>query len=123
DEVLTEVRVPPLPDDAVAVYMRFTMTAAESRPLVAVGAVVRQDAQGTCRAARLVVGAVSATPTRLRAVEDFITGRRLDADTLARAGELAAENVKPLDDFRASAEYRTQVTGVVVRRALERAVA
>lgn len=123
DEVLTEVRVPPLADGAVAVYMRFTTTAAESRPLVAVGAVVRRDGQGTCRAARVVVGAVSATPTRLPTVEALITGRRLDADTLARAGELAAEAVKPLDDFRASAEYRAHVTGVVVRRALERAAA
>jgi carbon-monoxide dehydrogenase medium subunit len=122
-EIVTEVRVPPLADDATAVYMRFTTTAAESRPLVAVGAVVKQDGQRTCRAARLVVGAVSATPTRLRGVEDFVTGRRLDADTLARVGELAAEAVKPLDDFRASADYRAHVTGVMVRRALERAVA
>jgi carbon-monoxide dehydrogenase medium subunit len=123
DEVLTEVRVPPLPDDAVAVYLRFTMTAAESRPLVAVGAVVRRDGQGTCRDARIVVGAVSATPTRLRTVEEFISGRRLDADTLGRAAELVADAVKPVDDFRASAEYRAHVAGVTVRRALERAAA
>ena len=122
-EVLTEVRVPPLADDAVAVYTRFTTTAAESRPLVAVGAVVRQDGQRTCRSARVVVGAVSATPIRLRGVEEFITGRRLDDDTLARAGELAAESVKPLEDFRASADYRSHVSGVIVRRALERAAA
>ena len=122
-EVVTEVHVPPLAADAVAVYMRFTTTAAESRPLVAVGAVVRQDAQRTCRGARVVVGAVSATPTRLRAVEDLVNGRRLDADTLARAGELAAESVKPLEDFRASADYRAHVTGVIVRRVLESAAA
>jgi carbon-monoxide dehydrogenase medium subunit len=122
-EVVTEVRVPPLAEDAVAVYMRFTTTAAESRPLVAVGAVVRQDGQRTCREARVVVGAVSATPTRLRAVEDFVTGRRLDVDTLVRAGELAAESVKPLEDFRASADYRAHVTSVIVRRALESAAA
>jgi len=66
---------------------------------------------------------VSATPTRLRTVEDLITGRRLDTDTLERAGELATKAVKPLDDFRASAEYRAHITGVVVRRALERAAA
>jgi carbon-monoxide dehydrogenase medium subunit len=121
DEIVTEIRVPPLPDDAVAAYMRFTTTAAESRPLVAIGVVVRRDGQGICRGARVAVGAVSATPLRLRGVEEFIIGRPLDEATLVRAGELAAEAVKPLDDFRASAQYRRHVTGIMIRRTLERA--
>jgi len=121
DEVLTEVRIPPMPPGAVGVYHRFTTTPAESRPLVGVGVVLVAGRDRVCRRARVALGAVTAVPRRLRAVEDFLTGKPLDGATLARAGALAVEGLEPLSDFRASADYRTRVVQVLVRRALAEA--
>jgi carbon-monoxide dehydrogenase medium subunit len=123
DEVLTEVRIPPLPKNSVGVYTRFTTTAAEPRPLVAVGLLLTLDGRATCRDVRLALGAVTPFPVRLRKVEEFLRGKRLSADALAQAGAIAATEIQPQSDFRGSAEYRKDVVKVIVRRTLERALA
>jgi carbon-monoxide dehydrogenase medium subunit len=122
-EIVTDVIVPPLPKNAVAVYDRFTTSPAESRPMVAVGVMLTRRDPDTCEDARLALGAVAPVPRRAAAAEEFLRGKRLTADVLAEAASLAVADLEPLDDFRATAEYRRDVTRVVVRRALERAVA
>jgi carbon-monoxide dehydrogenase medium subunit len=122
-EIVTEIIVPPLPDNAVAVYDRFTTSPAESRPLVAVGLTLTRATDGTCADARLALGAVVPAPRRATRAEDFLRGRRPSPDDLAEAAALAVADLDPIDDFRASAEYRREVARVVVRRALERAMA
>lgn len=44
--------------------------------------------------------------------------RTLRKDLIARAAEAAREVVAPVDDFRASGEYRKAMVEVLVRRAL-----
>jgi carbon-monoxide dehydrogenase medium subunit len=121
-EIVTEVIVPPLPKRAVAVFDRFTTSPAESRPLVAVGLVLARGDGDTCEDARLALGAVAAVPRRAMRAEAFLRGQRLTADVLTEAASLAVADLDPLDDFRATAEYRRDVTHVIVRRALERAL-
>jgi aerobic carbon-monoxide dehydrogenase medium subunit len=121
-EIVTEVIVPPLPKHAVAVYDRFTTSPAESRPLVAVGLVLTCRAGDTCEDARLALGAVAPVPRRAAGAEAYLRGQRLTADVLTEAASLAVADLDPIDDFRASAEYRRDVTRVIVRRALARAL-
>jgi len=45
-----------------------------------------------------------------------------DAGGLAAAAEHAPEGTNPVSDTNASAEYRTEVSKVLVRRALEEAL-
>jgi carbon-monoxide dehydrogenase medium subunit len=123
DEVLTEIRIPPVPTNAVAVYTRFTMTAAESRPLVSLSAILTLDGRDRCREARLALGAVTPVPMRLVGVEKFLSGNELTPDTLAQASELSVGEIEPQSDFRCSAEYRKEVVKAMVRRTLERALA
>jgi xanthine dehydrogenase small subunit len=56
--------------------------------------------------ARLAYGGVAALPLRARAVEDFLLGRVLDADTVAEAATRLRAAFTPIDDHRASADYR-----------------
>ena len=50
---------------------------------------------------------------------EFLEGRLIgDADLASRAAELAAAEVKPIDDVRSSAQYRRWVTGNLVARFL-----
>lgn len=121
-EIVTEVIVPPLSDNAVAVYERFTTSPAESRPLVAVGVVLTR-AGDRCEDARLALGAVVPAPRRAPRAEEFLRGRPLSREVLREAADVAVADLEPIDDFRASAVYRRDVTRVVVRRALERAAA
>ena len=41
---------------------------------------------------------------------------------MAEAGQIAVTEAKPIDDFRASAEYRRDLIAVLTRRALEGAL-
>lgn len=72
----------------------------------------------TCARARLAAGAVAPTPVRLPGVEAWLAGRRLEPEVLARAAELTRDEVRPISDLRASADYRRHVMGVLCQRAL-----
>jgi carbon-monoxide dehydrogenase medium subunit len=122
DEIVSEVLVPPLPAGARASYVRFSMTAAEHRPLVTAGALLSLDGR-RCRDARLALGAVANVPQRLKRAEDFLRGKEPTAEVVARTAELAVADLEPLVDFRASAQYRREVAQVTLRRCLERALA
>jgi CO/xanthine dehydrogenase FAD-binding subunit len=68
--------------------------------------------------AAIAIGACSKTATRLPAIEAALTGapssdaaRRVDATLLA-------QSLSPIDDLRASAEYRLSATCELLRRAL-----
>jgi carbon-monoxide dehydrogenase medium subunit len=75
-----------------------------------------------CQASRLTMFGVGATPVRLRAAEQWLAGRALDAGTLNQVAHVVAEGLEPDSDLHASAEYRREVGGVVARRALEAAL-
>jgi carbon-monoxide dehydrogenase medium subunit len=97
-EVLVEVRVP-LPTPAVGVYLKFQPT---ERPTIAVAAVRRGDG------ARLVIGAVAEVPL----VVDVDDLADVDVDRIV-AG------VEPVADLTGATDYKSHVTAVYVRRALD----
>lgn len=64
------------------------------------------DADARVTRARLAYGGVAAIPRRALAVEAFIIGRRLDADTMDTAQTMLREAFTPLSDHRSGADYR-----------------
>jgi CO/xanthine dehydrogenase FAD-binding subunit len=68
-----------------------------------VAAVVDADRDGCVRSAKIAVGACAATAQRLPALEAAMRGARLDV-VFVEASHIA--HLKPIDDIRASAEYR-----------------
>jgi carbon-monoxide dehydrogenase medium subunit len=56
---------------------------------------------------------------RARKAETFLEGRAISPDAMAQAGVIAAGEIKPISDFRASADYRRELTAVLTRRVLE----
>jgi carbon-monoxide dehydrogenase medium subunit len=118
DELVLAVRVPPAAQGTRARYTRFKRTAAEHRPLASVSAVA-QVRQGLCTQVHLVVGASVAVPRRLEEAEQFLEGRRLDADTIEQAAQLVAAGIEPISDLRGSADYRREMVRITTKRTLE----
>ena len=118
DELVVAVQVPPAADHTQARYTRFKRTAAEHRPLASVSAVA-QIRQGLCTQVRLVVGASVAVPRRVSQAEQFLEGRRLDADTIEQAARLVADGIEPISDLRGSADYRREMVRISAKRTLE----
>jgi carbon-monoxide dehydrogenase medium subunit len=91
-----------------------------SLPLAAVAAVVVME--GTkCRQAAVALGAVAPTPIVASAAGEAVAGKELSGDVLREAGELAAGAARPIDDLRASKEYRLELIRVLTRRVLRAA--
>jgi aerobic carbon-monoxide dehydrogenase medium subunit len=90
--------------------------------MVAVAALVRVDRRGRVDDARLALAGVGPTPARAPAAEEVLVGHEPTAERVARAAETARATVQPESDVFVSAAYRTMLSGVLVRRALTRAV-
>ena len=110
-DVLTEIRVPKQAGAGWA-YLKFNRRA-QDWATVGVAAVA---ANGGARVALVNMGA---TPLRAGAVEQALAS---GADAAA-AAEQAAEGTSPPSDTNGSAEYREALARVLVRRALEQALA
>lgn len=75
---------------------------------------------GRIRGARVAFGAMGPMPLRAVGVERVLEGQSLDAATIARAAQVAAEGLDPPTDALATAWYRREVAGVHLRRLLEK---
>jgi len=116
-EILTAVRIPPPPPGAVGRYLKFTTRSSEDRPSVGV-AVLARTANGTLDDLRVVVGAVSSRPIRIREAEAAARGSAPNAELIAAIARSAADAVDPIEDLRGSVDYKRRLTEVLTRRLL-----
>ncbi len=68
---------------------------------------------------KLAFGAVAPTPVRLPKTEELLRGKEITEALIDEAAKLARTEVSPIDDVRASKEYRLDVVEVIVRRSLK----
>jgi aerobic carbon-monoxide dehydrogenase medium subunit len=111
NELVTEIRVPRT-GAAGWSYMKF-------HPRAQDWAIVGVAAQARNGGTSVVLTNMGPTPVRARAVEEALAG----GAEPAVAAETALEGTEPIDDPFASAEYRRHLAPVLVRRALEEALA
>ncbi|MEA2382742.1 MAG: hypothetical protein QOH72_2713 [Solirubrobacteraceae bacterium] len=117
-ELLVEVRFPrPRPHAAIHEFAR------RHGDFAIVAAAVAVDLDGdVMREPRIVVGGVDEVPLRIEAAERAIDGIAPGGEAFAAAGRAAAEAVEPSSDVHGTAEYRKDLTDVLVRRALAEAL-
>jgi carbon-monoxide dehydrogenase medium subunit len=119
DELLTTIRVPPLPAHTAAAYLKFGFL---ERPSVGVAVAVTATAAGV-QDVRIAVGCVGPAPRRMRAAEALLSGKELAEAraALEAAGALAGRAAEAVTDLHGSAEYKQYLVGVLLRRAFEQA--
>jgi len=69
--------------------------------------------------ARVAYGGVADRPVRLSSVEQRLADQALNRELIEEVVDLAMRAVSPLSDVRASAEYRRQMVGALLRQSLE----
>ena len=121
DEILIEIRVP-APARTGSAYEKVDRRAGDWA-VVAAGASVTLGSDGAVSEAGIGLAAVGAGVSCPRAQASLL-GAPATADAIERAAEIAAgQEAAPVTDQRGSAEYKRHVAGVLVTRALTRAVA
>jgi len=72
----------------------------------------------TIRDPIITLGAVAPTIIHAVKAEKFLAGKQLLDTVIERAGELTAKAANPITDIRGSADYRTYLLKIMVKRAL-----
>jgi len=117
DEVLTEIQIPlPSPDYRWA-YIKHGIRSVSDLAIASV-AVLAKIEKGIFTDTRIALGAVAPTPLKATQVEDALNGKSATAENIAKAALLIKDQCCPISDVRASAEYRTEISYVLTRRAL-----
>src|SRR5579871_3299014 len=103
-----------------ASLQRVALTDGDAVAILNVVAVLKMTGK-KCAEVRIAVGGGLPAPVRLTMLEQELTDKPLDAALVDSVGAKAGELIQPVSDVRGSAQYRKQICGVLVRRALEEA--
>jgi aerobic carbon-monoxide dehydrogenase medium subunit len=118
DEVLTEIQVPVLPPGSLGRYLKLSPRRSMDLAIVGVAVLGIPDS-GIFRDVRISLGAVASRPIRARLAENVLRGQYISPEIIERAADAAALEAQPIDDHRASAEYRRDMVKTLTRQALE----
>jgi carbon-monoxide dehydrogenase medium subunit len=120
DEILTEIVIPDQVTTGSA-YLKFGLR--RSGALAVVGVAASVIAKGKhIEGARIVLGAVAATPMRACEAERLLIGNSVTEALLEEVGKTAAKECRPISDIRGSEDYRRDMVRVFVKRALRKAL-
>ncbi|MBI5153877.1 FAD binding domain-containing protein [Candidatus Poribacteria bacterium] len=116
-DLVTEVTIPLPKADERACFLKFAATVTEYA-LVQTCVKLRMK-KDVCQEARVVLGALTTIPYRSHPAEHYLEGKTLTHEVCGEAARLGVEKAHMREDHRTSSEYRREIAGVYVRRALE----
>ncbi len=125
DEILADIIFPAMGRTQRGTFLKLGLRRSQAISVVNTAVLIDlQPAEGLDRgspvihSAVITLGAVSPTIVRAPDAEEFLSGKEMTDEVIARAGELAAGAARPIDDLRGSAAYRRAMVRTLVVRAL-----
>ncbi len=120
DELLTEIMIPYHPPNTGSAFIKIARVAMDLAK-VNVAVALRVDDNNIIEWVRVALGSVAPTPVRAPSVEKALEGKEFKLETVEEASKLVVNDISPITDIRSTAEYRREVSKVIVRDALIRA--
>jgi aerobic carbon-monoxide dehydrogenase medium subunit len=117
DELLVDVKIPFMPPNGRAVYLRYTALSANDWPCLGV-AVLLSMVQKRCKELRIALGGVATTPVLVKELE-FAEDQPLDQALSGKVLELLEQQISPFSDLRGSEWYKRRMAGLFVKKAIE----
>jgi aerobic carbon-monoxide dehydrogenase medium subunit len=116
-EIVASFLLPPRAARSSDAYLRFIPRTEMDIAVVGAGVSLTVDGAGLVTVARVSLGAVAARVLLVAEAAQAIVGSRLDVPAQERLEAAARAACRPIDDKRGTVEFRTQVAGVLARRA------
>jgi xanthine dehydrogenase YagS FAD-binding subunit len=116
-EILTEIRVPKLPDSARSWYIKQGEKESFDWPIADVAVVIDRDGD-KCKSASIVLGAAAPTPHRAAEAEKSLVGQPVTEQTARKAAKAALAAAQPLSQNG----YKLPVFEAVIARTFLAAV-
>ncbi len=116
NELLTEIIIP-VERDVGASALKLGRRTAFTLSIVAVATLVKV-ADNKFTDVRVALNSVAPTPVRATSVEKALIGKEVSLETIEEAAKLVVNDIKPISDVRASADYRREMSVVLIRDSL-----
>ena len=120
-ELLLSMHFPPPSDNFGARYIRFIPRNEMDIAVAGAGVSVVLD-DGNFQSVRVALAAVAPTPLLVNEISEALAGQPANEESVNRAGQMAKDAVRPIDDMRGTVEYRKHLCDVLTRRALNAAI-
>lgn len=118
-EIVTEIEIPEPDPLAKGIYYKLSTRGRMDLATVGVAVLLVND-NGKFLDVRIGLGAVAPTPIRANMAENILKGEKIGKDIINKAAKIASEEASPIDDHRASADYRKLMIETLVKRAISR---
>lgn len=118
DEIIKEVIFPKPDSKAKMAYFKLGLRNAMAISVVSLA--VMMEVQGNhCKKARIGLGAAAPTPIRAYQTEAILIGEKVTAELINICSKKVLDEISPITDIRASAEYRREMTSTLLRRLIQ----
>ncbi|RME10410.1 MAG: xanthine dehydrogenase family protein subunit M [Ardenticatenia bacterium] len=122
DEILTEIRIPPMTPDTRYAFREVARRHGDFA-LAGVALTLRLDAEGRIQSPRVALFGVHDAAVLAESAMRLLDGATPSEELLREAAHAVANDIEPSSDMHASAEYRTHLAQVLTARALHDALA
>jgi carbon-monoxide dehydrogenase medium subunit len=116
-EIIESISLPKRAPKSGDAYLRFIPRTEMDIAVCSAGVNLTLDSKGFVKSARIVLGAVAPTVVLVEDAANAIIGSKLDDESLAALSAACEAACSPIDDKRGTIEFRTEVAGVLARRA------
>jgi carbon-monoxide dehydrogenase medium subunit len=116
-EIVTAVSLPLPSTEHAGAFLKLSRYAGEDLAQANLAVLVTADHRY-----RVAFGAVAPTPLRVRRIEEMLHGHVLDETLVSAVSGIVGDEIAPITDIRATAQYRTHMCRVMLRRGLWAAV-
>lgn len=117
-EIIHLVEIETLPQQAGSIFLKLGNRQGMAVSVASVAVWLAFDPEGWVTQARIALGAVAPTAIRCPEAEAILTGQPITLARSKEAGRIASRTCQPIDDLRASAEYRRHAVQTLVKRAI-----
>jgi carbon-monoxide dehydrogenase medium subunit len=122
-EMATEIQIPALPPNSGVYFTKYSQIHGDYALASAAVLITLDKKKEKCVNARIGLGGVGSTPIRAKKAEEVLKGKKITDEVLAEAARVASEESKPISGIEASAEYKKELAGTLVKRVGKEALA
>jgi CO/xanthine dehydrogenase FAD-binding subunit len=122
-EMATEIQIPVLPPNTGVFFTKYSQIHGDYALASASVLITLDSKKEKCVNARIGLGGVGNTPIRAKKAEEVLKGQKITDALIAEAAKVAAEETSPISGIEASAEYKKDLAGTLVKRVGKEALA
>lgn len=112
DELITQINIPETNRNTGSAFSRKSRVKAD---IAKINLAVLLEKEGNiCKDCKIVLGSVAVKVVRAKEAENILKGQVVNNNLIIRVAKKASEDIKPIDDIRSTAEYRTDIAKVMV---------